>query len=414
MNILDLFSGIGGFAKAFEDVFGKDHQHYYSEIDKYAIAVYRKQFPTAIALGDVTKINVGNLPPIDFLFSGSPCQSLSIAGNREGLAGKSGLFHDAVRIWKQTKPKYWIFENVASMAKSEKQKITDILGVEAICINSSLVSAQQRKRLYWTNIPNITQPEDRKIYLKDVLEKDVPTSFHLSENENRYMNQSTNGKYSNRWSFLNDIEKEKSQTLVSNLSKGVPYNILRDKCIKAGYINNSQQQNRVYFTNGKSITLDTGCKGLIYINKEPPLIINNKEVILGDYDLQIVKEGRTELGKVRRQQNKKESGKDSTSRGSGNKALYGREGDKMNCSPTSLGAEGLIINKKSDDYIIRKLTPVECCRLQCFPDDWNSLGIFETKKGLEELPISNTQRYKQCGNAVTVEVIKHILSFVKL
>lgn len=109
---------------------------------------------------------------IDLLIGGSPCQDLSAAkSDGKGLAGeKSGLFFEYVRILQDVKPKYFLLENVASMKKADRDEITRIMGVEPILINSALVSAQNRKRLYWTNIPGITQPEDKEILLKDILE----------------------------------------------------------------------------------------------------------------------------------------------------------------------------------------------------------------------------------------------------
>ena len=124
-------------------------------------------------MGDVKTITSDkNIWSIDLLIGGSPCQDLSIAGKRAGLAGaRSGLFYEYVRILKEVKPKYFVLENVASMPKEAKEIITKELGVEPIMINAALVSAQSRKRLFWTNIPGITQPADKGILLKDILEK---------------------------------------------------------------------------------------------------------------------------------------------------------------------------------------------------------------------------------------------------
>lgn len=146
--------------------------YYASEVDKYAIQVAKKNHPEIIHVGDVKQCYARNFPQIDLLIGGSPCQDLSIAkAKREGLKGvRSGLFWHFVRLLRTMKPRYFLLENVASMSKEDKAKITEIMGVEPILINSALVSAQQRKRLYWTNIPGITQPQDKGILLKDVLE----------------------------------------------------------------------------------------------------------------------------------------------------------------------------------------------------------------------------------------------------
>jgi DNA-cytosine methyltransferase len=392
MVILDLFSGIGGFAKAFEDIFGDEHQHYYSDVDKYALAVYKYQFPNAIALGDVTQIDVSKLPQIDFMFAGFPCQNLSIAGNRLGLEGaKSGLFYNTVELWKQVKPKYWIFENVASMKKEEKQKITDILGVEAIMLNSSLVSGQNRKRYFWTNIPNITQPEDRHIYLKDILES---------------------GEGDRLKSYWLDASYYKGTNLEQYLNKS-RRQIVFEKPNKLCHINKSDSQgNRVYDESGKSVTLASQSGGLgaktgLYRvalrnrggGKKPEVGYDNKANSLTTVqsDSMVMEASTFSLSNSRQD-------------------LSITADNKSNCltstfrgSPDGNGRPGVII---PEQYVIRKLTPVECCRLQTFDDSWNSKGIFETKNGLEVKDISNSQRYKQCGNAVTVEVIKHILKHV--
>lgn len=186
MKILSLFDGMSVAQQALKNAGIPVDVYYASEIDEYAMAVTQSNFPDTVQLGDVQKFNNGKgifvkesklLGPIDLLIGGSPCQDLSIAKkNRKGLAGeRSGLFWEYVRIRDEVKPKYFILENVASMPKEAKQIITETLGVEPIMINAALVSAQQRKRLFWTNIPGVTLPEDKGIFLKDILEEgDVP------------------------------------------------------------------------------------------------------------------------------------------------------------------------------------------------------------------------------------------------
>lgn len=172
MNVLSLFDGISCGQIALRRAGVRIDKYYASEIDKYAIQVTQHNFPKTIQLGDVTKIDFTQfIGKIDLLIGGSPCQDLSVAkNNRKGLEGsRSGLFYKYVEALKIIKPKYFLLENVASMRKEDRETITNILGVEPIMINSALLSAQQRKRLYWTNIPNITQPEDKRIFLKDIL-----------------------------------------------------------------------------------------------------------------------------------------------------------------------------------------------------------------------------------------------------
>lgn len=173
MRVLSLFDGISCGQLALRRAGVKIDVYYASEIDKYAIQVTQHNFPKTIQLGDVTKIDFTQfIGKIDLLIGGSPCQDLSVAKkDRKGLDGsRSGLFFKYVEALETIKPKYFLLENVASMRKEDRDTITEILGVEPIMINSALLSAQQRKRYYWTNIPNVTQPEDKGIFLKDIIE----------------------------------------------------------------------------------------------------------------------------------------------------------------------------------------------------------------------------------------------------
>jgi len=170
MNVLSLFDGISCGQIALNRANIPYKNYFASEIDKNAIKVTQHHYPNTIQLGDVTKINA-IASNIDLLIGGSPCQSFSSAGNRNGFDGKSGLFWEYVRILNEVKPTYFLLENVV-MKKEWEDIITKELGVEPIKINSSLVSAQNRVRLYWTNIPGVGIPEDRGITLNDVLEID--------------------------------------------------------------------------------------------------------------------------------------------------------------------------------------------------------------------------------------------------
>ena len=171
MNVLSLFDGLSCGQIALNRVGIKYEKYYASEIDKHAIKVTQHNHPNTIQLGSITELKGSNLPKIDLLFGGSPCQSFSSAGTRSGFDGKSGLFWEYVRVLNEVKPTYFLLENVV-MKKEWEDVITEALGVEPIKINSSLVSAQNRVRLYWTNIPNISQPEDKNVNLVDILESD--------------------------------------------------------------------------------------------------------------------------------------------------------------------------------------------------------------------------------------------------
>lgn len=184
MNILSLFDGMSCGRIALDRAGISVIEYYASEIDKYAIKVSEANYPDIIRLGDVREVEGSDLPQIDLLLAGSPCQGFSFAGKQLAFDDpRSALFFEFVRILRETKPKYFLLENV-KMKKEYQKVIIDILEVEPIEINSALLSAQNRRRLYWTNIPNATQPEDRKIILKDILQ-DLP--FDREYYEEKYV-----------------------------------------------------------------------------------------------------------------------------------------------------------------------------------------------------------------------------------
>ena len=166
MRVLSLFDWMSCWRVALQRANIKVTKYYASEIDKYAIQIANKNFSDTVQLGDIKGLNKSNLPEdIDILIWWSPCQGFSFAGKQLNFEDeRSKLFFEYVRILKLTKPKYFFFENVR-MKKEYQHIISKYLGVEPIQINSSLVSAQNRVRLYWTNIPNIEQPENKNIIL---------------------------------------------------------------------------------------------------------------------------------------------------------------------------------------------------------------------------------------------------------
>ena len=173
MRVLSLFDGMSCGQLALQKAGIKVEQYYASEVDKYAIEVTQTNFPNTIQLGDVRNVTKEQVGDIDLLIGGSPCQGFSFAGKNLNFDDpRSKLFFEYVRLLKELKPKYFLLENVR-MKKESQDVITELLGVEPIAINSSLVSAQNRFRLYWTNIPNVTQPEDREVFLADILEHGV-------------------------------------------------------------------------------------------------------------------------------------------------------------------------------------------------------------------------------------------------
>lgn len=220
----------------------KVNNYYASEIDEHAIKIAKKNHPDITHLGDAFNWNEWDMPKIDLLIGGSPCTHWSVARkdreiNSEGIGFK--LFKCFANSLNKFNPKYFLYENNHGIHKNIQQEITNYLGVDPIMINSALVSAQNRKRLYWTNIPDVIQPEDKGILLKDIVLDDVSPSFVKadlihSEKAIEYMNRKTkDGR--DHWDFghYSDIRNEKSSAVVANFCKGVPYNVFKDwDCIR--------------------------------------------------------------------------------------------------------------------------------------------------------------------------------------
>lgn len=174
INVLSLFDGISCGHIALDKAGIPINKYYASEIDKYAIKVTSKNYPETMNLGDVTTVN-GELftEKIDLLIGGSPCQGFSQAGKMKNFDDpRSKLFWEYVRILQEVKPKYFLLENVV-MKQEWQDIISEALGVKPIMIDSSLTSAATRKRLYWTNIPDVGQPEDLRITFGDIRERNV-------------------------------------------------------------------------------------------------------------------------------------------------------------------------------------------------------------------------------------------------
>jgi len=263
MKILSLFDGMSAGRIALERAGFEVEEYYASEIDKYAVQVSKDNYPDIIHIGDVTQVSYKDgvlhtqfgsyQTDIDMVIGGSPCQSFSVAGKGKGFDGSSGLFYEWVRILREVNPKYFLLENVC-MKKEWENVITQEVGVSPIMINSSLVSAQNRKRLYWTNIEGITQPKDKGILLRDILENFIfdKEPYYIVFNSNRPKNYKSDKSMclvtsggsktkgvgisddSGMWRKLTPIECERLQTLPDNYTEGVS-NSQRYKMIGNGW-----------------------------------------------------------------------------------------------------------------------------------------------------------------------------------
>ena len=310
MNVLSLFDGMSCGQIALNKAGIKYDNYFASEIDKHAIKVTMVNYPNTIQIGDVTQVKGADLPKIDLLIGGSPCQGFSFAGKQLNFNDpRSKLFFEFVRLLKECSPEYFLLENV-KMKKEYQDIISEHLGVEPITINSNLLSAQNRTRYYWTNIPNIEQPKDKGILLKDITE-DGLQSLGLAQ-RGRY---DENGK-----DTLLFIPVDKHSSNSGLVCLGGVIKPTHKLWLDNGKLlqRNLSQGCRVYSSEGKSATLNANSGGI-----------------------------------------------------GGKTGLYEIEG------------------------VIRKLTRLECERLQTVPDGYTSV-------------VSDTQAIKMLGNGWTVDVIAHI------
>jgi len=304
INVLSLFDGMSCGQIALEKAGIEVDKYYAAEIDKYAIKVAKANYPDMIHLGDVREVKADSLPKIDLLIGGSPCQGFSFAGKQLNFDDpRSKLFWEYVRLLKDLKPKYFLLENV-KMKKESMDVITEALGVEPVFINSNLVSAQNRQRYYWTNIPMDKLPDDKGVVLADILE---------------------NG----------NVDRDKSHCIDANYFKGGNLKSYFEK----------HRRQLVFSDDGMCHVGDADLKGHDY-----------------------------------------------------NRRVYHPDGKGPSLCASSGG------NLEPKTYIKpnswRKLTPLECERLQTVPEGYTD-------------HVSNTQRYKMLGNGWTVDVIKHIFEGVK-
>tara|TARA_R110000868_G_scaffold321133_1_gene582173 strand:+ start:23 stop:1234 length:1212 start_codon:yes stop_codon:yes gene_type:complete len=401
LNILSLFDGMSCGQQALERAGITVDSYFASEIDKYAMQVTMANYPNTKQLGSVVNVNGCDLPKIDLLIGGSPCQSFSFAGKRKGMAtkceteiltlnhylelkvdgyefeGQSYLFWEFMRLLNECEPKYFLLENVEMGEKWEKI-LSKAIGVNGIHINSSLVSAQNRKRIYWTNIgmqPGglfgdlvsiIRKPKNKGILLKDVLESNVNEKYFLSDNSFIFDRIKSNHPFTPNIPYTN----EKSNCLKIG-GKGVDDlvkidrqgNIKNNVDIKAIMLGRSASWGMPENGDGKSYTL---CK-------EQPHGIK--------------------ITCLNENQQKKFNPNINSDKTNALTLAQGRAGS----SDEYMDAVSKIANITSQ---IRRLTPLECERLQTVADNYTN-------------HVSDSQRYKMLGNGWTVDVIAHIFNYLK-
>lgn len=425
MKVLSLFDGMSCGQIALHELGIPVDEYYASEIDKYAISIAQKNFPNTIQLGDVRTIKGKDLPEIDLLMGGSPCQGFSFAGKQLNFDDpRSALFFEFLRVLKEVKPQYFLLENVR-MKKEYQDVITAHMGVEPIMINSALVSAQNRVRLYWTNIPNVEQPEDRGLVLGDILDDFVEFKYYAGKQlQPQWLEMDHNGKP--RIESVRTTE-QKSGTLTASMYKGhIEGYVKKPKQVAtATDINGHDMIKRVYSGEGKSPTLTSMQGG----NTQPKVSITetdkyyqmNREGAYPNQQQDRVRKAEkpsntltgagssipnvsVAVGAAFRGRSKNEDGKHVDWKSTKpQQELETRKDEKSN-SLSSVTKDSLVAIKDNNHVVVgihyRKLTPMECERLQTLPDNYTDA-------------VSNTQRYKMIGNGWTIEVIKHILSHIE-
>lgn len=365
VNILSLFDGMACGMLAMQKAGVKVDTYTAYEIDKYAIQTATHNFPMIKECGDIFSADFTQYKDIDYIIGGSPCTYWSIAqkNNRETEASGLGweLFSQYFRALNAVKPKFFIYENNKSMSSAIRESITKTFGFEPICINSALVSAQNRNRLYWVGKRNddgtyskvdVKQPEDRGIFLKDILDN----GYDLTVNDKSWtLTASYNGAVP--WNTIERCQR-------NMVAEPVTDTIRVDSLPRPNGELSTSQAMRIYSTEGKSVNLVSGGggmggkTGLYAVPVEFKDNIPTKAVSYADGKTYTVYEVKNGLITIK-----------------------GKE---------------YPIKLNDGYYIIRKLTVSECKKLQTVPE-WY------------EFPVSDTQAYKMLGNGWTVDVIAHLI-----
>jgi DNA (cytosine-5)-methyltransferase 3A len=413
LKVLSLFDGISCGRVALERS-GFNVDYYASEIDKHAIEISDKH-GYSVRLGDVR--SVGYIPKVDLLIGGSPCQDLSIAKkDRKGLDGdRSGLFWEYVRVLRLCKPKWFILENVASMPKADRDIITREMGVEPIMIDASLVSAQSRKRLFWTNIPVVGLPPDRGIRVKDILEPDVecPKTSAFTPSKKQFTDTTKKlgyvGEHDHQANRVYD-EDGKSPAINTLQSNGLIYVGAVEGNIRKGMEGQEHlsrahfEGDRVYSDEGKAKTLTAngggkgGHSGLIQIGHVGNTNHQGNRVYSEEGKAPTLTKGSGVGGPVPIKIGLNQVGHVGNTNSQGNR-VYDPDGKSVCLSANGGGGGAKTGLYETTEHKIRKLAPIECERLQGLPDNYTE-------------GVATTHRYRCLGNAFNVDVIAFILSFI--
>lgn len=445
MNVLSLFDGMGCLGIALKDM-GYTFKYYSSEIDKHACKVSKLNFPDSIQLGDVTKWREWNIDwsSIDIIGAGSPCQGFSFAGKQLAFDDpRSALFFVFVEILNHCKAinpnVLFLLENV-KMKKEHELVISRYMGVAPIEINAALVSAQNRVRLFWTNIANepyglfgdmhctISQPKDRGILLIDILEIEVPEKYYLSDKMLQY--------FSNRAANFNSgkVNVREEQGKASCLTSSMGSCDISDNFIKVdSNLRKAVNQNKsnCFTAGGNSGGLHSDMTLIVASRGRESAALTTKRTEYGkkirkDYEAGNIKENRKNIQKLEPRNDGKTNTLTSVQKDNlvmhipeatkkgfievkpgecfdfENPKSETRRGRKMEDKSNCLMAKETDFMQYTMDGKIRRLTPTECARLQSIPE-WYQWG-----------DTSDTQKYRMLGNGWNVEVIKHILSYAKL
>lgn len=407
MTVLSLFDGMSCGQIALRELGIKIDRYYASEINKHAIRQTQLNFPDTIQLGDVRGVHANDLPKIDLLIGGSPCQGFSFAGKQLNFSDpRSALFFEFVRILKECRginPNVkFLLENVR-MKREYEQVISDTLGLKPVMINSALVSAQNRVRLYWSNIrtapdglfeikTDIPQPQDRGLFLRDILEDDVDAKYNVSEKTLRNMSAHAERQKARGNGFAIDIRRPEQKSC----TQGVKGDLMRNVVAifdRKGKLRLNQDKASCLTVGGHGAGNHSDMdiliiqrprgnnKGGTFIDKSPTLSVNaweHNNLIVNRKVKQI--SPCTESGdKQPYQQNR----------------VYDADGIMPSLCSAHAGHAPLV----ACDEIVRRITPTEAARLQTIPA-WYKWEC------------SATQQYTMLGNGWTVEVIKHILRYL--